>query len=81
MSVLVLYCVVYKLRFSLETSAIFILCVQFIVMGARIFLRQNQSIAQGVIIIVGDVLFKIALYYFVFEMNYVAVKFESTTER
>ena len=50
-------------------------------MGTRIFLRQNQSIAQGVIIIVGDVLFKIALYYFVFEMNFVAVKFESTTER
>ena len=81
MSLLVLYCVFYKLRFRLEASALFILCVQFVVMGARIFLRQDQSIAQGIIIIVGDILFKIALYYFVFEMNYVALKLESTSIR
>ena len=81
MLLLFLYCVVFKLRFRLEASTIFILCVQFVVMGARIFLREDQSIAQGVIIIVGDILFKIALYYFVFEMNYVALKLESTSIR
>ena len=46
-------------------------------MAARLFQTHDQTITQGLITILGDVLFKMALYYFVFEMSYVAHKLES----
>ena len=67
-----LFFVAYKLRLRLEKPALVIIFTQLIVMTARVFQSQDQSIAQGIITIVGDVLFKMALYYFVFEMGYVA---------
>lgn len=57
--------------------ALVIIITQLIVMTVRIFQTQDQTIAQGIITIVGDVLFKMALFYFVFEMGYVAHKLDS----
>ena len=46
-------------------------------MTARIFQSEKLEIAQAVITIFCDIIFKMALYYFVFEMGYVASKLES----
>jgi hypothetical protein len=49
-------------------------------MTTRLFQTHELTIAQALITIVCDILFKMALYYFVFEMGYVAHKLESKDE-
>lgn len=71
------YFIGYKLRFRLEKTALVIIFTQLIVMTARIFQSDKLEIAQAVITIFCDIIFKMALYYFVFEMGYVASKLES----
>ena len=77
MTSITLYFVAYKLNFQVEIAAVVIIVTQLIVMAARLFQTHDQTITQGLITILGDVLFKMALYYFVFEMGYVAHKLES----
>jgi hypothetical protein len=75
---LISYFVAYKLRFRLEKTALVIIFTELIVMTVRIFQSEKLDIAQGIITICCDIVFKMALYYFVFEMGYVASKLEST---
>ena len=77
MTFITLYFVAYKLHFNVEIPAVVIIITQLTVMAARLFQTHDQTIAQGIITIFGDVLFKMGLYYFVFEMGFVAQKLES----
>jgi len=75
------YFVAFRLRFKLDKYVLLILFTQLIVLIARIFLKSENSVSQYVIMVFGDIVFKVALYFFVFEMNYVAIKLESQTPR
>lgn len=77
MTFITLYFVAYKLHFNVEIPAVVIIITQLTVMAARLFQTYDQTIAQGIITIFADILFKMALYYFVFEMGFVAHKLES----
>jgi len=79
--VLMTYFVGFKLRFKLNKYVLLILFTQLVVLIARIFLKSENSVSQTVIMMCGDVIFKVALYFFVFEMYYVAIKLDSPTPR
>lgn len=79
MLLLALYTVALKLRFKLEVPVLLIILTQLIVMGVRIFLSQDSIIIQNIIMVFGDVIFKASLYYFVFEMYYVAQRLDAPT--
>ena len=75
------YFVAWKLRFRLDKYVHLILFTQLVVLFARIFLKSENSVSQSIIMVCGDVFFKVALYFFVFEMYYVAIKIESPTPK
>ena len=79
--VLMSYFVVWKLRFKLDKYVHLILFTQLVVLFARIFLKSENSVSQSIIMVCGDIFFKVALYFFVFEMYYVAIKLESPTSK
>ncbi len=73
------YLVAWKLHFKLDKYVHLILFTQLVVLIARIFLKSENSVSQSIIMVCGDVFFKVALYFFVFEMQYVAIKLDSPT--
>lgn len=79
--VLMSYFVAWKLRFKLDKYFLLILFTQLAVLIARVFLKSENSVSQSIIMVCGDVVFKVALYFFVFEMQYVSIKLESTTPK
>ena len=79
--VLMSYFVAWKLRFKLDKYFHLILFTQLAVLIARVFLKSENSVSQSIIMVCGDVVFKVALYFFVFEMQYVSIKLESTSPK
>ncbi|TNV78423.1 hypothetical protein FGO68_gene3452 [Halteria grandinella] len=59
----------------MDTAALVMVFTQLIVMVARLFqVAQKDDITQTLILLIGYIIIDATLYYFVFEMKYVAMK-------
>jgi len=80
MLLMYLYVIAYRLRFHLDKAAYVILLTQLVSMSARILLTFDAAtILDSFILVWGYSITQGCLYYFIFEMKYIAIKIQSQT--
>lgn len=73
------YVIGYKLRFRVDLAGYVILVTQFMVMGIRVFLKEDNVEYQSILLLAGYLIDESTLFFFVFEMQFIYLKVISTT--
>ena len=76
---LLAYVIGYKLRFRVDLAGYVILVTQFIVMGIRVFLKEDNAEYQPILLLAGYLIDESTLFFFVFEMQFIYLKVNSST--
>ena len=77
--ILEVYVIGWRLRFKMDMAAYFILITQLLVMASRIFLSQNSTFFQPMLVVIAWFIVESTLYFFVFEMKQIWIKIVSET--
>ncbi len=73
------YVIGYKLRFRVDLAGYVILVTQFMVMGIRVFLKEDNAEYQPILLLAGYLIDESTLFFFVFEMQFIYLKVISST--
>jgi hypothetical protein len=73
------YVIGYKLRFRVDLAGYMILVTQFMVMGIRVFLKEDNAEYQPILLLAGYLIDESTLFFFVFEMQFIYLKVISST--